>query len=250
MSSAVTTIRGSVFSAKFKARMAGAFYLLTIATAMFAISVLGRLVVDDDAAVTATNIRAHESLFRLGFAGFLIGTSCYIGVTALLYELLTPVNRSVSLLAAFFSLVGCTLWVFWCVFYLAVFVALGGSPNSSAFTPEQLQALALMFLKLNGLAFSVGMILFGFYCLLIGYLIFRSSFLSRVLGILVALAGMGHLIGTFANLLSPAFARFLSPYIMLPGVVGEVSLMLWLLVIGVNNSRWRERASASGISNL
>src|SRR5947208_17004117 len=104
-------------SPQFQARMAGVFYLLTIVTAMFAISVLGRLVVDNDAAMTATNILAHESLFRLGFAGFLIGTLCYVAVTALLYELLKPVNRGVSLLAAFFSLGGCNLGVFGTVFF-------------------------------------------------------------------------------------------------------------------------------------
>jgi Domain of unknown function (DUF4386) len=245
MSATVTAIRAATSSPQFKARMAGVFYLLTIVTAMFAISVLGRLVVDNDAATTATNILGHESLFRLGFAGFLIGTSSYVGVTALLYELLTPVNRGVSLLAAFFSLVGCTLWVLGCVFYLAVFVALGSSQHTSAFTQEQLQALVLMSLELNGLAFSVGMILFGFYCLLIGYLIFRSNFLPRFLGILVAFAGMGHLFSTFANLLSPAFARLLPLYVKLPGFVGELSLMLWLLVIGVNASRWKERLAAA-----
>ena len=245
MSTDVTKKRTRESSPQFQARIAGVFYLLTIVTAMFAISVLGRLVVDNDAATTATNILAHESLFRLGFAGFLIGTSCYVAVTALLYELLKPVNRSVALLAAFSSLVGCTLWVFGCVFYLAVFVVLGGSQYLSVFKLEQLQAMALMFLKLNGLAFSVGMILFGFYCLLIGYLIFRSNFLPRILGILVAFAGIGHLTGTFANLLSPVFAPHLLPYIMLPGVVGEVSLMLWLLVMGVNASKWKEQASVA-----
>jgi hypothetical protein len=249
MSAGATMMRGTGSSPQFRARIAGGFYLLTIVTAMFAISVLGRLVVDNDAATTATNILAHESLFRLGFAGFVIGTSCYIAVTALLYELLTPVNRSASLLAAFFSLVGCTLWVFGCVFYLAVLVVMGGSQYLSVFKPEQLQAMGLMFLELNGLAFSVGMILFGFYCVLIGYLIFRSKFLPRILGILVALAGLGHLIGTFANLLFPVFAPHLRPYIMLPGVVGEVSLMLWLLLIGVNTSRWKEQVGAAGINN-
>jgi len=229
--------------------MAGGFYLLTIVTAMFAISVLGRLVVDNDGSATATNILAHESLFRLGFAGFLIGTSCYIAVTALLYELLSPVNRSASLLAAFFSLVGCTLWIFGCVFYLAVLVVLGDSQYLRIFKAEQLQVMVLVFLELNGLAFSVGMILFGFYCLLIGYLIFKSKFLPRILGVLVALAGLGHLIGTFTNLLFPVFAPHLRPYINLPGVVGEVSLMLWLLVMGVNDARWKEQASAAGINS-
>lgn len=89
------------------------------------------------------------------------------------------------------------------------------------------------------------LVLFGFYCFLIGYLIFRSHFMPRILGLLVAFAGMGHLTGTFANFLSPTFALHLDPYIGLPGMVGEVSLTLWLLVMGVNNSRLEERAGAA-----
>src|SRR5437660_5420694 len=149
MSTGITMKRPRESSPQFQARIAGVFYLLTIVTAMFAISVLGRLVVDNDAAMTATNVLAHESLFRLGFAGFLIGTLCYVAVTALLYELLKPGNRRVALLAAFLSLVGCTVWVFGCVFYLAVLVVLEGSQYLSVFKLEQLQSMALMFLNLN-----------------------------------------------------------------------------------------------------
>ncbi len=115
----------------------------------------------------------------------------------------------------------------------------------SVFKSEQLQALALMFLNLNGHAFSIGMVFFGFYCLLIGYLIFRSTFIPRIVGILMALAGLGHLIGMLANFLSPAFANQLFPYILWPGPLGEGSLTLWLLVMGVNASRWKEQASAA-----
>src|SRR5437016_8062475 len=157
MSTGGTKKRTGESSPQFQARIAGVFYLLTIVTAMFAISVLGQLVVDNDAATTATNILAHESLFRLGFAGFLIGTSCYVAVTALLYELLKPVNRSVALLAAFLSLAGCTLWIFGCVFYLAVFVVLGGSQYLSVFKLQQLHAMAPICIQLNGLPFSVGL---------------------------------------------------------------------------------------------
>src|SRR5437016_14390010 len=216
MSTGVTMKRTRESSPQFHARVAAVLSLLTIVTARVAISVLGRLVVDNDAATTATNLLAHESLFRLGFAGFVIGTSCYVAVTALLYELLKPVNRSASLLAAFFSLVGCTLWVFGCVFYLAVFVVLGGSQYLSVFKLEQLQAMALMFLKLNGLAFSVGMILFGFYCLLLGQLIFRSNFMPRILGILLTFARLRHLMGAFAHLVSRVSAHPLLPHMHLP----------------------------------
>ncbi len=236
---------------RFNARIAGLIYLVSIVTGIFGEGfVRGRLVVYDNAATTATNVLAHESLFRLGFVAVLVGTACYVAVTALLYALFKPVNPGLSVLAAFFSLTGCAVWALGCVFDLALFVVLGGGQYLSVFKPEQLQALALMFLKLNGQAFSIGMVFFGFYCLLIGYLIFRSTFLPRIIGMLMAFAGLGHLIGMFANFLSPAFADHLFPYILWPGLLGEGSLTLWLLVMGVNTSRWKEKVSAARMTNL
>jgi hypothetical protein len=111
----------------------------------------------------------------------------------------------------------------------------------SVFKLDQLQALALLFLRLHAQAYNSSLVFFGFYCLLIGYLIFRSTFLPRILGVLMAIAGLGWL--TF---LSPPLADYLSPYILAPGVLGEGSLTLWLLVKGVNEQRWKEQASAAG----
>jgi hypothetical protein len=107
----------------------------------------------------------------------------------------------------------------------------------SVFKVEQLQAPAFMFRKLQAQAFDISFVFFGFYCILIGYLIFRSTFLPRILGVLVAIAGLGWL--TF---LWPPLAKSLSPYILAPGILGEGSLTLWLLVIGVNAQRWKEQA--------
>jgi hypothetical protein len=104
---------------------------------------------------------------------------------------------------------------------------------------EQLHALALMFLELNAMAVDMCFVFFGFYCLLIGYLIFRSAFLPRILGVLMALAGLGWL--TF---LSPPLADYFSPYIQVLGILAELSLCLWLLVMGVNVQRWKEQAGA------
>jgi len=238
MSTAVITNRIKEASPRLKARLAGLFYLMNFAFApsLFATS---RFVVSGDAAATATNMLAHEALFHLGFAGNLIATASYIAVTALFYELFKPVNRTVSLLAAFFSLMGCAILAVSCLFYLAPFVALGGAHYLSVFTVEQLQALALMLIKLYGQCFGISFVFFGFYCLLIGYLIFKSSFLPRILGVGMALAGLGWL--TF---LSPPFAHALSPYILLSGI-GEVALTLWLLVMGVNAQRWKGQASQS-----
>jgi hypothetical protein len=241
MSTAVMTELAEA-SPGLKARIAGVFYLLTFLTGGGSLLVGGGLVVSGDAAATATNILAHKQLFLWsGLLANLIATACYIAVTALFYELFKPVNRSASLAAAFFSLVGCAIGALSSVFYLAPLAVLGGAQYLSVFKLEQLQALALMFLKLNAQSYQIGLVFFGFYCLLIGYLIFRSNFLPRILGALMAFGGLGWL--TF---LSPPLANALSPYILAPGILGEGALTLWLLVKGVNVQRWNEQASAAG----
>src|SRR6202041_693246 len=195
--------------------------------------------VEGDAAITANNILAHESLFRVGLAIGLISTVCYVAVTALFYDLFKPVNRTLSLLAAFFSLVGCAILAFASLFQLAPLVVLGGGQYLTVFKVEQLRALASLFLELYSQGVNICFVFFGVYCLLIGYLIFRSAFLPRILGVLMAFAGLGWL--TF---LSPTLANYLSPYIQVLGVLAEGSLMLWLLVMGVNVQRWKEQASS------
>jgi hypothetical protein len=230
-------------SPRFKARIAGVFYLLTTLTRMFVeIFVRNRLVVPDDAAATATNILAHEPLWRWGFAADIVAFASYIALTALLYELLKPVNRSLSLVAAFFSLVACVVQAISSLFHLAPLVLLGGTPYLRVFNVEQLQALALMFLRLRAMCYhNIGLVFFGLYCLLIGYLIFRSTYLPRIVGVLMMLAGLSYL--TF---LSPPLARSLQPYILVFPGVGQISLTLWLLVMGVNEQRWKEQARAAG----
>ncbi|MGO9650492.1 MAG: DUF4386 domain-containing protein [Terriglobales bacterium] len=223
------------------ARITGVVYLLYFLTAILGEFFLKGIVVDGDATATATNLLAHQSLFRLGLATGLISTALYIAVTALFYGLFKPVNRGLSLLAAFFSLVGCAILAFGSLFQLAPLVVLGGSQYLSVFKVEQLRALALIFLELNNQAANIYLALFGFYDLLIGYLIFKSAFLPRFLGVLMALAGLGWL--TF---LSPPFANHLSPYNLVLGFLAELSLMLWLLVMGVNVQRWQQQASAVG----
>jgi hypothetical protein len=232
--------RMAVASPRFKARMAGLFYLLTFLTGGFALIAGRGLVVSGDAAATAAHILAHESSFWVGFAADLLVTGCYIVVTALFYELFKPVNRSLSLLAAFFSLVGCAIGAASGLFRLAPLTVLGGAPYLSVFKVDQLQALAFLFLKLHAQASNISLVFFGFYCLLIGYLAFRSTFLPRILGVLMVFGGLGWL--TF---LSPPLAKSLYPYILAPGILGEGALTLWLLVIGVNVQRWTERASAA-----
>jgi uncharacterized protein DUF4386 len=231
-------------SPRSQARLAGVCYLLTFVTGGLAIFARHGLVVDGNPAATATNMLAHESLFRLGTAGDLLVVASYIAVTALFYGLFKPVSRSGSLIAAFFSLVGCAVLGVTCLFQLVPFVVLQGAQYASVFKPEQLQALAYMSLELYGQAYSIAVVFFGFYCLLIGYLILKSTFLPRLLGALMVFAGLGWL-----TYLSPPLARSLSPYILAPGILGEGSLTVWLLVKGVNASKWQEQASAGRVGS-
>ena len=215
------------------ARIAGFFYLLVFVTGIPALFVLGRILVRDPAA-TAANILAHESLFQLGWVCNLLSTVWYVVVTGLFYQIFKPASKVVSLTAAFFSLVGCAINGVASVFQLVPLVLLKDTQFSS-FAPSQLQALAYAFLKVGG--GNVSLVFFGFYCLLIGYLILNSTFLPRFVGVGMVIAGLGWL--TF---LWPPLSRSLSPYNLLPGIAGEGLLTLWLLVMGVNVERWKEQA--------
>jgi hypothetical protein len=225
-------------SPRFKARMAGVFEVLEGMTSAFGqVFVLGRLVVFSDAAATAANILGHQPLFWLGFVSSLIGVACHIAWTLLFYELFKPVNRSLSLLAAFVGLVVCGLQALTSLLYLAPLLILQGGSSVSAFTAEQLQALALIFLKLNAYAFEIDLVFFGFWCVLAGYLIFRSTFLPRILGVLLAIDGLG-----WATYMYPPLASYLFPFIAAASALAEIPLQLWLVVMGVNPQRWKEQA--------
>ncbi len=221
----------------FQARIGGACWLMTILAGMFGMYVWDNLVVSGDAAQTATNILSNGAFFRAGTAATIISIGCYIGATLFAYELLKPVNRAVSRLAAFFSLVGCAVLAVSSLFELTPFSLLRGDRYLSVFTPEQLQAFSFMFLRLARQTYNIGMIFFGMHILLLGYLILKSYFLPRMVGALLMFGGLCYL--TF---LAPPLAASVSPYNFVPGGLAEITLALWLLVKGVNVGRWKEQA--------
>jgi len=221
------------------ARIAGLFYLLVFLFNGGELFLRGGLVISGDAAATASNLLAHASRFWLGFTCGLLMTACFVAVTALFYELFKPVDRRVSLLATFLSLMGCAALTFSFLLYLAPWVVLHDAPPLGAFPVEQLQAMALLLFKLQVRASNIGSAFFGFYCLLIGYLVFRSAFLPRILGVLMMFTGVCGL-----TLLYPPLAYSLRPYILAPAILGEGSLTLWLLIMGVNVERWKQQAAA------
>lgn len=212
-------------------RTIGAVYLLYFLTAFSAAFLTRGLVVPGDPAATAHNLLAHESLYRAGFAVDILSNVLYLAVTAFFYRLFGPVNWSLSALAAFLSIAGCAVQLCGGLLRLAPLLLLAENPLLHVARLDQLQAAALLSLTLHSQTGSIALILFGFYDLLLGYLIYQSGFLPRSLGVFLLYAGVGWL--TF---LWPPLASVLSSYVLPLGALAEIALMLWLLVRGVNVS--------------
>jgi hypothetical protein len=229
-------------SPQLKARMAGVFYLLNGGTG-FAFSVRSRLIVQGDAAATPANVLAHERLFRMALVADLLGVAAYVVVTTLLFQLFKPVNRSLSLVAAAFSIVGCAIQASACVFDLGALRVLEDGQALSAFIVQQSQATALMLLRLQLQGFNIAIVFFGFYCMLIGYLIYKSIFMPRVIGVAIALGGLAYVVNNVAMFLATPLPMVFSHLVPILGGLGELSLMLWLLAMGVNAQQWKEQAA-------
>ena len=231
------------------ARIAGGLYLLNILAGVFAIGVVpAALIVPGDAAATMQNIQANELLYRLGLAAHMIPIVANVPLVVILYDLFKVVNRRISLLMVFFSLVGTAVESANLLNQFTPLVLLDGAQDSHALTADQLQALAYAPLGLQSIGYNIQQVIFAFFLLSAGYLVFRSTFLPRVVGILLAIGALAYLTYSFATFLSPGFAAQLVPYIQLPSLVGEGSLCLWLLAIGVNVQRWKEQARTAGIA--
>ncbi len=230
-------------SPRAKARIMGVFEALEGAASAYGqVGILGRLIVTGNAAATAANLLAHERLFWFGFASSLFGVAFHVAWIALFYELFEPVNRTLARLSAFLGLVVCSLQALTALLYVAPHLVLTGRSALGAFTPEQTQALAYAFLRLNAYAFDTDLVFFGFWCLVAGYLIFRSTFLPRVLGVLLMIDGLG-----WAMYVVPPFANRLFPVIAGASGLAEIPLQLWLIIAGVNAQRWKEQAAAAEV---
>ena len=230
-------------SPRAKAIAAGGLWWVCIISGVVGFVVGAPLIVANDATATATNILAKESLFRLGFVADLISGLSYVGVTAFIYYLLRPVSRSLSLVGAFFGLAGVAIGGASWVIHLTPLLLLHGDQYLTVFTTSQLQALSLAALKLQAQVFPIGMVFFGIQCISIGYLVARSTFLPRILGVLLAIGGTSYVIVSFANFLAPSFGPRLVPFLMPIALIGEGALGGWLLIKGVDVQSWNEQAS-------
>ena len=232
------------------ARIAGGLYLINIVGGFFAIGLVpALLVVPGDAAASAHNILANELLYRLGFVAHIIISLTNMPLAVIFYELFKVVNRRLALLVAFITLVATAIECASLVYQFAPLIFLEGGRSLSGLTAEQLQAQVSVSLELQVIGQQISFVFWGFYGLVLGYLVFRSRFLPRVIGVLLAIGGLSYLTYSLAYLIAPGFAAHLVPYIQLPSLVGEGSLCLWLLLVGVNVQRWQEQASAVGVSS-
>lgn len=228
-------------SPRSKARIAGVLYLLVIIGALvvpFAVAPTG-MMMGDAALPAAGKILASRPLYILSGAGQLMVGACDVAVAVLLYALLRPVNASLALLAAFFRLVFVAVAGANVANHFAALLLLSGPETLAAFRPDQLQALARMFLRLRVIGFDIALVFFGLHCVVLGYLVFRSTFFPRILGLLLAFGGAAYLANIFANVLPATLAAWLFPAIMLPAGVAELLFAFWLIIVGVNVAKWR-----------
>lgn len=228
------------------ARIAGVLFLLSMVAGGFGEAyVPSRLIVSGDPTATVANIKAFDFLYRLGFAAFLIESLCDITLALILYSLLKPVSKQLSLLAAFFGLIGTALFAFAELFYFAPLVIMKGSGYLQTFSSDQLNSLALLSLKFFGFAGMIFTAYYGMSWIVRAYLIFRSGYLPRFIGVLMAIGGIGFVVRNFAMILAPAYASDVLLMLMFPG---GLILAVWLLVKGVDGPKWNAKVNAARAS--
>jgi hypothetical protein len=237
--------RADIESPQRYARIGGLLYLFIIVAAAFGeVFVRNQLIVWGDAALTANRILGSETLFRVGLAGEMLTCVCDIALALILYALLRPVSRNLALLGAFFRLAFVALYSVTKLFEIAALVALDAD-TLTALAPAQSHELAYLFLRVHGLGYGASLLFFGFCCILFGHLIYRSGYLPRAIGGLLAVAGYGYVAFSIAQLLAPAIAAtWLFPWVLPLAFFAELALCLWLLLKGVDLARWHERANA------
>ena len=223
------------------ARTAGVLALLSLIAGGFGEAYApSRIIVSTDAAATVGNLKALDFLFRMGFAAYLIEAICDITLALVLYVLLKPVHRYLSLLATFFGLVGTAVFGAAELFYFAPTLLLRGTDSLKGFSPDQLNTLALLSLKLYVLGGAIFTAFYGAACVVRGYLIFRSGYLPKALGVLLTIAGVAFVVRNFALVLAPAYPSGGLLLLILPGFL---AMTVWFLVKGVDVAKWEARAA-------
>jgi Domain of unknown function (DUF4386) len=224
------------------ARMAGVLFLISLVAGGFGEAyVPSKLIVANNAAATVANITNFNFMYRLGFAAFMIESLCDVTLALILYALLKPVNKQLSLLAAFFGLMATATFALAELIYFAPVVILRGESYLNTFSPDQLQALVLLSLRFSLYAGMLTTAYYGMGWLVRSYLMFRSGYLPKFLGVLMAIGGAGFVVRNFLLILAPAYASDVFLILMMPG---GLIMTGWFLVKGVNVSEWNATVKA------
>ena len=241
MGTPIGTPQAAGVSPQLMARIAGFLYLITIVVGIFDEAfVKGRIIVAGDAAATAANLRSMEPLWRIGIAGEMVLLLCTVALSLLLYVLLRPVSRDLALLSQFFGLMATAVEAAYSVQLFEALFPLGHAEYLTAFSQAQRDAMTTLALRSHDVGFAICLLLFGPFFLVTGYLIFKSTYFPRAIGVLYQIAGVAYLTNGFVRILAPAFASQIFAIIVLPAFVGEVSFCLWLLLKGVKMEQWAE----------
>lgn len=224
------------------ARFAGVLYLIITVAAIFAHFVIPeQFIVPGDATATAANIAADESMFRIGAVGSeLIVLLSEIVLSVVLYVLLKPVNKTLSLIAAVSRLAMTAIHGLNLLNYYLVLHLVNGSDAMAAFGPEQVNALVALFLDAHSIGFTIGIAFLVPHVLILGYLIVRSGYFPKVLGFLFIAAGIGYLFDATGLLLVPSYTT--TPGLIAAVIaIAEIAFPIWLLVKGVNVDKWKQQ---------
>jgi len=231
-------------NAKPRARLAASLSVLSGVPDGLSIFVLNRVFVRGDPARTATNMLGSESLFRLGYVAEIIGVLMFAASMVLLYELLKPANRGLALALLSAGLIGSGIQVLDTLADIAALMLVKGGGSLAALPVAEAQALASMFLRMHTMIYDLALVFFGTGSLLIGALVRRSTFLPRILGVMITIDGLGFLTHSLTTFLAPSFVVHLYPYIPFgTAILGEGPLFLWLIVRGVDVGRWEAQAA-------
>jgi hypothetical protein len=231
--------------ARLVARVGGALYLVIIVLGALGEAVIrGSIVVPGNAAATAANLRSMEWLWRLGVAGEIVLLVCATALALILYVLLRPVSRDLALAAVFFNLVCNAIEGGAALSLATTLLPMTNAAYVQAFTPEQLDVMAMLAVRSHSLGFGIALVFFGVECVILGYLLFRSGYMPRSIGVLMQIAGVCYVVNSFALFLSPPLSSRLFPAILIPALIAEVSFTLWLLVKGVRVEVWDQRVDA------
>lgn len=219
------------------ARVAGVLYLIIIFFGVFSgLVIRDSLIVDGDAATTATNILASEGLYRFGFAADAMMLLSDVAIAIVFYILLKPVSKTLALTAAAFRLTQASILGFNLLNYYAALMLLKGVGYTASFETEQLNTLAMLFLDMHSHGYDLGLIFFGLSSLILGYLVVRSERFPDILGYGLMAAATVYLTGSFTRFLFPEYLPLIQPAYIVP-LIAELSFCIWLLVKGVRNAR-------------